>query len=132
MKNEIERLLKGRGLAKDPKLTLELNMNYVCKNTIKQRKAIYGNNFEEISRLESEYLGIKITPSQIAYKMAILKQVRINFIKAKLQELKQDNNFDTYIVQTQIKEINNGLEDSLRDYSNYLWISQNYSEYEAL
>lgn len=132
MLNEVKKLLNGRGLPKQEILTLKLNMNYVDKNVIKQRKRVYGNNFEEISRLESEYLGIKITPSQVAYKMAILKQVRINFIKAKLQELKQDINFDTYIVQTQIKELNNGLEDSLKDYSNYLWISQNYAEYEAL
>lgn len=132
MLNEVKKLLNGRGIENKEVLTLKLNMNYVCKDTIKQRKKVYGNNFEEISRLESEYLGIKITPSQVAYRMAILKQVRINFIKAKLQELKSDINFDTYIVQTQIKELNNGLEDSLRDYSNYLWISQNYSEYEAL
>lgn len=113
-------------------LNLKLNMNYVCKNTIKQRKKVYGDSFKEISKLESEYLGIKITPAMVAYKMAILKQVRINFIKAKLQELKSDINFDTYIVQTQIKELNKGLEDSLKDYSNYLFISQNYAEYEAL
>lgn len=132
MRNEVERLLNGRGLKKKELLTLELNMNYVCKETIQQRKRVYGNNFEEISRLESEYLGITITPSQVAYKLAILKQVRINFIKAKLQELKNDINFDTYIIQTQIKELNKGLEDSIKDYNNYLWISSNYEEYEAL
>lgn len=113
-------------------LTLKLNMNYVCKNTIKQRKKIYGNNFEEIARLESEYLGTTITPAMVAYRLAILKQVRINFIKAKLQELKSDINFDTYNVQTQIKELNKGLEDSIKDYNNYLFISKNYEEYEAL
>lgn len=132
MRNEVERLLNGRGLPKQEILTLKLNMNYVCKDIIRQRKKIYGDSFLEISRLESEYLGATITPAMVAYKLAILKQVRINFIKAKLQELKSDINFDTYIVQTQIKELNNGLEDSLKDYSNYLWISQNYAEYKAL
>lgn len=132
MKNEVEKLLNGRGLPKQEILTLELNMNYICKKTIQQRKKIYGDSFKEIARLESEYLGIKITPQQVAYKLAILKQVRINFIKAKLQELKQDINFDTYIVQTQIKDLRAGLEDSLKDYSNYRWISENYVEYEAL
>ena len=132
MKNEVERLLNGRGLPKQEILTLELNMNYIDKNVIKQRKKIYGNNFEEISRLESEYLGIKIAPSQVAYKMAILKQVRINFIKAKLQELKDNPRFSDYDIQIQIKELKNGLEDSLKDYNNYLFISQNYAEYEAL
>lgn len=111
---------------------IDFNPNYVDKNIIRQRKKIYGNNFEEIAKLQSEYLGIEISAKDVAMTLAILKQVRINFIKAKLQELKQDINFDTYIVQTQIKELNNGLEDSLRDYSNYLFISQNYEEYEAL
>lgn len=114
-------------------LTLKLNMNYVCKNTIKQRKKVYGDSFKEIAKLESEFLGIKITPSQVAYKMAILKQVRINFIKAKLQEIKNTaESFDDIFILNQIKELNNGLEDSLKDYSNYLFISQNYAEYEAL
>lgn len=135
MKNEVERLLMGRGLKvefKDNNLGLELNMNYIDKNVIKQRKKIYGNNFEEISRLESEYLGIKITPQQASYKLAILKQVRINFIKAKLQELKDNPRFSDYDIQIQIKDLNSGLEDSLKDYNNYLFISQNYAEYEAL
>ena len=132
MLNEVEKLLNGRGLPKQEILTLELNMNYICKDTIKKRKSLYGNNFKEISRLESEYLGIKITPQQVSYKLAILKQVRINFIKAKLQELKDNPRFSDYDIQIQIKELKNGLEDSLKDYSNYLWISQNYAEYEAL
>ena len=132
MKNEVEKLLNGRGLPKKEILTLELNMNYIDKNVIKQRKAIYGNNFPQIAALESEYLGITITPSMGAYTLAILKQVRIDFIKAKLQKLKHDINFDTYILQTQIKELNKGLEDSIKDYNNYLWISQNYTEYEVL
>lgn len=132
MKNEVERLLNGRGLEKKEVLTLELNMNYICKDTIRKRKAIYGNNFEEIAKMQSEYLGIKITPKQVAYTLAILKQVRINFIKNKLQEFRNDINFDTYVVQKEIEQLRNGLEDSLKDYSNYLWISQNYSEYEQL
>ena len=132
MKNEVERLLNGRGLEKKEVLTLELNMNYICKDTIKKRKAIYGNNFEEIAKMQSEYLGIKITGQMVAYTLAILKQVRINFIRNKLQELKNDINFDTYIVQKEIEQLRNGLEDSLKDFSNYLWISQNYSEYESL
>ena len=132
MLNEVKKLLNGRGLPKKEVLTLELNMNYICKKTIQQRKSIYGNNFEEISRLESEYLGFKITPQQVAYKLAILKQVRINFIKAKLQELRDNPRFSDYDIQTQIKDLNSGLEDSLIDYNNYLFISQNYAEYEAL
>lgn len=143
---------------KNEVLTLELNINYICKDTIKKRKAIYGNNFPQIAKMQNEYnknlfnedvknknfimkfilnlfnklFGKKITPKDVAMNLAILKQVRIDFIRAKLQELKNDVNFDTYIIQTQIKDLKTGLEDSLKDYSNYLWISQNYSEYESL
>ena len=104
----------------------------ICKETIKRRKAIYGNNFEEISRLQSEYLGIEITPKQVAKSLAILKEVRINFIKTKLQRLRDVPNFNDYIIQVEIRNLTNGLEDSKKDYANYLWISENYEEYEAL
>lgn len=132
MLNEVEKLLNGRGLPKQEILTLELNMNYICKKTIQQRKSIYGDSFKEIARLESEYLGFKITPQQVSYKLAILKQVRINFIKAKLQELKDNPRFSDYDIQIQIKELKNGLEDSQKDFHNYLWIALNYQEYEKL
>ena len=104
----------------------------ICKKTIKRRKAIYGNNFPEIARLQSEYLGIEITPSQVAKSLAILKEVRINFIKTKLQSLRDIPNFSDYIIQVEIKDLTNGLEDSKKDMANYLWISENYEEYEAL
>ncbi len=132
MLNEVEKLLNGRGLPKKEVLTLELNMNYICKKTIQQRKSIYGDSFKEIARLESEYLGFKITPQQVAYKLAILKKVRIDFIKSRLLELRDNPRFSDYDIQIQIKDLNSGLEDSQKDYSNYLWISQNYAEYEAL
>lgn len=104
----------------------------ICKETIKRRKAIYGNNFPEIARLQSEYLGIKITPSQVAKSLAILKEVRINFIKARLETLRNVPNFNDCIIQVEIKDLTNGLEDSKKDMANYLWISENYEEYEAL
>ena len=135
MKNEVERLLRGRGLKvelKENNLGLELNMNYICKDTIKKRKSLYGNNFPQIAQMQSEYLGIKVTEKDVAMNLAILKQVRINFIKSRLLELIDNPRFSDYDIQIQIKELKNGLEDSLKDYSNYLWISQNYAEYEAL
>ena len=104
----------------------------ICKETIKRRKQIYGNNFPEIAKLQSEYLGIEITPSQVAKTLAILKEVRINFIKTKLQELKDSPRFSDYDIQIQIKDLNAGLEDSKKDMANYLWISENYEEYDAL
>ena len=104
----------------------------ICKETIKRRKQIYGDSFKEIARLQSEYLEIEITPKQVAKSLAILKEVRINFIKTKLQELKDSPRFSDYDIQIQIKDLNAGLEDSKKDMANYLWISENYEEYEAL
>ena len=104
----------------------------IDKETIKRRKAIYGNNFEEISRLQSEYLEIEITPKDVAKTLAILKKVRIDFIKARLETLRNVPNFNDCIIQIEIRDLTNGLEDSKKDMANYLWISENYEEYEAL
>ncbi len=64
--------------------------------------------------------------------LAILKEVRINFIRKQLLELKKDINFNSYLIQIQIKNLNEGLEDSKRDYENYLWIAKNYKKYEQI
>ena len=100
----------------------------IDKETIKRRKAIYGNNFEEISRLQSEYYDFEVTPKDVAMTLAILKKVRIDFIKSKLEDLKEKD----YITQIEVKDLKNGLEDSIKDYNNYLWIATNYDEYEKL
>lgn len=135
MLNEVFKLLKGRGIKKQEvknSLGLELNMNYICKDTIKQRKALYGNNFKEIAILMSLYLEKEVSEKDVAMNLAILKEVRIRFIKNKLQLLKNDINFDTFFIQKQIEQLRNGLEDSLKDFHNYLWIALNYEEYEKL
>lgn len=100
----------------------------ICKKTIQQRKAIYGNSFPEIAKLQSEYYNREVTPKDVAMTLAILKKVRIDFIKSKLQQLKGND----YISQIEIKDLNAGLEDSIKDYNNYLWIATNYDEYEKL
>ena len=100
----------------------------ICKETIKQRKAIYGNSFPEIAKLQSQYYDREITPKDVAMTLAILKKVRIDFIKSKLEQLKEKD----YITQIEVKDLNNGLEDSIKDYNNYLWIATNYDEYEKL
>lgn len=104
----------------------------ICKETIKKRKAIYGNNFPEIAALQSEYLGYEITPQQVAYSLSILKRVRIDFIKKRLLELRESKEFHTPVVLVEVKGLSEGLEDSMKDYHNYIWISENYPEYEAL
>ena len=100
----------------------------ICKKTIQQRKAIYGNSFPEIAKLQSQYYDREITPKDVAMTLAILKKVRIDFIKSKLEQLKEKD----YITQIEVKDLNNGLEDSIKDYKNYLWIATNYDEYEKL
>ena len=104
----------------------------ICKDTIKKRKAVYGNNFPQIAKLQSEYFGFEVTPKDVAMSLAILKQVRIDFIKNELQKFRDDENFDSYMVQVQIKSFNEALEDSKKDYENYLWIAKNYDEYLSL
>lgn len=104
----------------------------ICKDTIKKRKAVYGNNFPQIAELQSKYFGFEVTPKDVAMSLAILKQVRIDFIKSELLKLRDDTNFDTYMVQVQIKSFNEALEDSKKDYENYLWIATNYDEYLKL
>lgn len=104
----------------------------ICKQTIKQRKAIYGDSFKEIAKLQSEYYDIEITAKDVAMTLAILKKVRIDFIKDKLQSFRDNPGFNDYDIQIQIKELNAGLEDSIKDYNNYLWIAANYDEYEKL
>lgn len=104
----------------------------IDKETIKRRKAIYGNNFEEIARLQSEYYDFEVTPKDVAMTLAILKKVRIDFIKARLKTLRNVPNFNDCIIQIEIRDLNAGLEDSIKDYDNYLWVSTNYEEYEKL
>ena len=104
----------------------------IDKETIKRRKAIYGNNFKEIARLQSEYYDFEVTPKDVSMTLAILKKVRIDFIKARLETLRNVPNFNDCIIQIEIRDLTNGLEDSKKDMANYLWISENYEEYEAL
>ena len=104
----------------------------IDKETIKRRKKIYGDSFKEIARLQSEYLEIEITPKQVAKSLAILKKVRIDFIKARLETLRNVPNFNDCIIQIEIRDLTNGSEDSKKDMANYLWISENYEEYESL
>jgi hypothetical protein len=101
----------------------------ICIETIKKRKAVYGNNFPEIARLQSEYFKRVFTPQDVAMSLAILKQVRINFIKKQIEDL-VESEFIKSIYK--IQELNEALEDSKKDHDNYLWIASNYSKYEQL
>lgn len=108
----------------------------INKETIKQRKRVYGNNFGDIQVLWNEYfkkcgiLNKEITEKDVAMSMALMKETRLNNIKNRLNQLK-DNIHDVSVAY-QVKELNIALEDTKTDYENYKWIANNYEEYEAL
>lgn len=77
----------------------------INKDIIKQRKQQYGNNFPDIAKKWSKYLNKEITPKEVAMLMALMKQVRVDMSQT---------------------------EDSITDRENYLWIYENYTEYESL
>jgi hypothetical protein len=81
-------------------MNFEVNPNI---QLIKKKKKKYGNNFDKIAELWSQRFGIDIKPEDVALALAELKTVRIEF---------DPSNFD-----------------SLQDRANYLWISNNYTEY---
>lgn len=97
----------------------------ICKETIKQRKKVYGNNLPDISISWSEYLGIEIKPKDVAMMMALMKHTRVVRIDGQLLELKIKNDLDNEESNILI----NSLEDSKKDKSNYLFIATNYDEY---
>lgn len=108
----------------------------VCKETIRQRKRVYGNNLKDIALLWNEYfkecgvLNKPITEKDVAKSMALMKETRLNNIKNRLNQLR-DNMHDVSVAY-QIKELNIALEDTKKDLANYNFIAENYEEYEAL
>ena len=103
----------------------------VDKKLIKQRKEIYGDNFEEIARVWSEFIkrkisvfdGFKLKGEDVANMMVLMKECRIDVIAEKLEEC-EDNEI--------AKKLKYALEDSLVDRDNYEWIAENYKEYKRL
>jgi hypothetical protein len=103
----------------------------IDKEIIKQRKAIYGDNFPEIAELWTKYLNsklgvmgrFKVTEKDVAEMMALMKKVRIE----KGQELISKET-DPAKREMLLK----GVEDSIKDMNNYKWIAENYNEYKEL
>jgi len=103
----------------------------IDKELIKQKKQIYGDNFEDIARVWSEYIrrklcvfgGFKLKGEEVAEMMLLMKECRIDVISEKLEECEDNETAD------KLKE---ALEDSLKDRDNYEWIAKNYKEYKRL
>lgn len=104
----------------------------VDKKLIKERKAMYGSNFECISKAWSEMMSIGqhghtdslyFTPKDVCRYMAKMKQCRIDAINKKLSK------FPTPDVALKLHK---ALKDSIDDWDNYLWIADNFEEYQKL
>jgi hypothetical protein len=96
---------------------------------IKQRKSQYGSNFESIARKWSTYLNTdKETdgPVLVAKMMALMKEARIEAIFEKMKEL------DPFDDKLELVQLECSLIDSRKDQANYLWIANNYKEYQEL
>jgi len=103
----------------------------VNKEVIKDKKAIYGSNFECIATRVTEYLRDKellsimkdIEPEDIAFIMGLMKGCRIDAIDEKITAKEPNNNRAKLLL---------AKEDSVLDQNNYFWIARNYKEYKEL
>ena len=98
---------------------------------IKQRKTIYGSNFECIAKEWEKYLktklgtlsSFKLTCRDVAMLMVLMKECRIDAISSKLEDCPNED---------VAKKLKAALEDSLKDRDNYEWIAENYEKYKRL
>ena len=97
----------------------------IDKNLIKQRKKIYGDNFECIANEWSFVFQKTITAKQVAEAMAKMKQCRLVAIKSKIEKTMSDDRIT-------LKKLNNALKDTIKDMKNYEWIANNYEEYKRM
>ena len=105
----------------------------IDKNIIKQRKTVYGDNFAPICERWNSYLGIKMTPKDVAMLMALMKDTRVTHIKKELASLRDATDFLTdKSLQFKYKRLKDSLEDSMTDKANYLFIATNFEEYKSL
>lgn len=130
----------------------------VNKKLIKKRKEQYGDNFPKIAESWNKYFFDKnpffkaITKEDVAMLMAHMKKTRIkNILKHQITNNihRLTSNFD---YMNKLEKINfndkriefinedldilfndiNSLKDNIEDFSNYVWIANNYEEYERL
>jgi len=97
---------------------------------MKERKKVYGDNFEAIAKVWEEYLSKKlgvmgrfsVNAKDVARMMMLMKECRIDAISKKLENCSND---EEVLLRT-------ALQDSLDDRDNYEWIAENYREYKRL
>lgn len=91
-------------------------------NIIKERKRLYGDNFQTIANKWSEELGFEITAQKVAKMMALFKEARIEHTSQLIEERKE----------LAIEPLMNSLRDSVEDRDNYKWIADNFDEYSDI
>jgi galactose-1-phosphate uridylyltransferase len=105
----------------------------VDKELLKKEKMIYGDDFTPVCESWSMYLGVKITPKDVAMMMAQMKETRIKFIQNKLNDLKDKPNF---LVDNNYQELykifKSSLDDNNQKKAHYLFIATNFDEYKNL
>jgi hypothetical protein len=112
-------------------MTYKEIMKYVDKDIIRERKRIYGSNFEDIAKIWTFRLskklgvfdGFKLTEQDVAMMMADMKKVRKRQIEERLKVATNEK---------EIQELKLALEDTLKDMANYLYIAFYYHEYKEL
>ena len=108
-------------------------MKKVDKELLEKEKTVYGDNFEPICESWSLYLGVKITPKDVAMMMAQMKDTRVKYIQNKLNDLKEKPNFliDNNL-QEAYKMFKFSLDENNQKKAHYLFIATNYNEYLKL
>jgi len=101
----------------------------IDKKIIKQRKELYGDNFECIALFWNAFLlrykGVEanLTGAEVAEMMVLMKECRIKAIQNKLGEVTNLKD---------IKKLEKALQDNETDKANYTYIARNYKEYKKL
>lgn len=100
----------------------------IDKSVIKQRKALYGDNFQKIADSWNKYFKLylvdkDIEPNDVALLMALMKDVIIDATNELLKYQLSASTRDKLV---------KALEDSITDSENYRWIARNFEEYKSL
>lgn len=105
----------------------------IDKEKLKEEKMIYGDDFTPVCENWSEYLGVKITPKDVAMMMASMKDTRVKSIQDKLNNLKDEPGF---LVDNELQEkykiLKNSLDENIQKKAHYLFIATNFNEYQKL
>ena len=102
-------------------------------NLIKEKKEVYGDNFAPICERWNSYLGVKITPVDVAMLLALAEETIILHVKGQLNETKESVDFSiNRNLQFKYEILKNKLALNMTNKANYLFIATNFEEYKRL